>query len=68
MVRRMGELFSQLDPALASITGIGPVPGDVILREIRDIPCFASADKLAAYAGPDPKVKQSGNAAGEAVR
>ena len=65
--RRMGELFSQFDSTLTSITGIGPVLGAVILSEIRDISCFASADKLAAYAGLDPKVKQSGETKSTAV-
>ena len=59
--KRIAELFSQIDSTLTSITGIGPVLGTVILSEIRDIPCFASADKLAAYAGLNPKVKQSGS-------
>ena len=58
--RRMGELFSQFDSTLTSIPGVGPVLGAVILSEIRDVSCFASADKLAAYAGVDPRVKQSG--------
>lgn len=57
---RIGEIFSQFDSTLTTISGIGPVLGAVILSEIRDISCFASADKLAAYAGLNPKVKQSG--------
>lgn len=65
--RRMGELFSQFDSTLTSITGIGPVLGAVILSEIRDVSYFASADKLAAYAGLDPKVKQSGETKSSAV-
>ena len=59
--KRIAELFSQFDSTLTSITGVGPVLGAVILSEIRDISCFASADKLAAYAGLNPKVKQSGD-------
>ena len=58
--QRMGEIFSQFHSPLTSIAGIGPVLGAVILSEIRDISCFASANKLAAYAGVDPRVKQSG--------
>ena len=65
--RRIGEIFSQFDSTLTSITGIGPVLGAVILSEIRDISCFASADKLAAYAGLNPKVKQSGETKSSAV-
>lgn len=57
---RIGEIFSQFDSTLTTISGIGPVLGAVILSEIRDISCFTSADKLAAYAGLNPKVKQSG--------
>ena len=64
---KIGELFSQFDSALTSITGIGPVLAAVILSEIRDISCFASADKLAAYAGLNPKVKQSGETKSSAV-
>lgn len=65
--RRMEKLFSQFDSTLITITGIGPVLAAVILSEIRDISCFASADKLAAYAGLDPKVKQSGKTKSSAV-
>ena len=54
------ELFLQFNNKLTTISGIGPVLGAVILSEIRDISAFSSADKLAAYAGVDPRVKQSG--------
>ena len=64
---RISEIFSQFDSTLTSITGIGPVLGAVILSEIRDISCFSSADKLAAYAGLNPKVKQSGETKSSAV-
>lgn len=65
--KRIAELFSQFDSTLTSITGIGPVLGAVILSEVRDISCFASADKLAAYAGLNPKMKQSGDMKSSAV-
>lgn len=58
--QQIGEMFSLFDSTLISISGIGPVLGAVILGEIRDIACFSSADKLASYAGLNPKVKQSG--------
>ncbi|MDE7261276.1 MAG: IS110 family transposase [Oscillospiraceae bacterium] len=65
---RIGEILSQFYSTLTSITGIGPVLGAVILSEIRDISCFSSADKLAAaYAGLNPKVKQSGEKKSSAV-
>ena len=54
------ELFLQFPNQLTTISGIGPILGAVILSEIRDISLFSSADKLAAYAGVDPVVKQSG--------
>lgn len=65
--RRIAEIFSQFDSTLTSITGIGPVLGALILSEIRDISCFASADRLAAYAGLNPKAKQSGETKSSAV-
>ncbi len=58
--RQIEELFLPFNSTITSIPGIGPVLGAVILSEIKDISCFSSADKLAAYAGIDPTVKQSG--------
>lgn len=58
--KRIEALYSQFGSTLTTISGIGPVLGAVILSEIRDISSFSSADKLAAYAGIDPEVKQSG--------
>ena len=40
--------------------GVGTVLAATILSEIGDITRFSSADKLLAYAGLDPSVKQSG--------
>ena len=57
---RISELFSRSPSTITSIPGVGPVLGAVILSEIQDISCFSSADKLVAYAGVDPRVKQSG--------
>ena len=54
------EHFSRFQTTLTSIPGVGPVLGAAILSEIRDISVFSSSDKLAAYAGVDPRVKQSG--------
>lgn len=65
--KRIVARLSQFDSTLTSITGISPVLGAVILSEIRDISCFASADKLVAFAGLNPKVKQSGNKKSSAV-
>jgi len=61
--RRIEELFTQFNSTLTTISGRGAV----ILSEIRDISRFASADKLAAYAGLNPKVKQFGETKSSAV-
>lgn len=45
---------------LCSITGIGPTLAPMIIAEIGDIARFPSGKSLVAYAGLDPKVKQSG--------
>lgn len=45
---------------LCSITGIGPVLAATFINEIGDMACFSSQKALIAYAGLDPKVKQSG--------
>lgn len=58
--KKIEEILETLQSPITSITGIGPVLGAVILSEIGDISRFKSADKLAAYAGIDPTVKQSG--------
>jgi transposase len=57
---RIKDLMEQMDSPITSISGIGPILGAVILAEIGDISQFPSADKLAAFAGLDPSVKQSG--------
>ncbi len=55
------SLLEKINPVITSIPGIGPVLGAVILSEIGDISRFKSADKLAAFAGIDPTVNQSGS-------
>lgn len=61
---KIAALATQFDTCITSIPGIGPVLGEVILAEIVDISRFKSADKLAAFAGIDPTVKQSGDFVG----
>jgi transposase len=58
--KQIATLFTEFDSQLASIPGIGTILGATILSEIGDISRFSSADKLLAYAGLDPSVKQSG--------
>lgn len=45
---------------LCSITGIGSTLAPMIITEIGDIKKFPSGKSLVAYAGLDPRVKQSG--------
>lgn len=45
---------------LISIPGIGPTIANTLITEIGDINRFSSGKSLVAYAGLDPKVKQSG--------
>lgn len=45
---------------LISIPGIGPTIANTLIAEIGDIHRFSSGKSLVAYAGLDPKVKQSG--------
>ncbi len=45
---------------LCSIPGIGLITAVTILAEIGDFPAFSKPDKLVAYFGIDPSVKQSG--------
>lgn len=57
------EIASRLesfDTPIQTITGIGSTLGAVIISEIGDISRFETPDKLAAFAGIDPTVKQSG--------
>lgn len=49
-----------LQSLLCSITGIGPVLAATFINEIGDIARFPHQKLLIAYAGLDPKVKQSG--------
>ena len=57
----ISERLAEFNSPITSITGIGDVLGASILSEIGDISRFESADKLAAFAGIDPTVSQSGN-------
>ena len=61
---KVQAILDTLDSPITSISGIGPILGATILSEIGDISRFSSADKLAAFAGIDPTVKQSGDFVG----
>lgn len=57
---KISELYSHFKTQLTTIPGIGVILGATILSEIGDITRFSSSSKLAAFAGIDPTVKQSG--------
>lgn len=61
--KQISSFFTTIDDNefITSIPGIGPVLGAVILSEIGDISRFSTVEKLVAFAGLDPTVKQSGN-------
>lgn len=61
---KIAVLMEDFQTQITSICGIGPILAAVILSEIGDISRFKSADKLAAFAGIDPTVKQSGDFVG----
>ena len=59
------EKAMKSDPVLEnhlimSIPGIGPITGSVILGKICDINRFENAEKLVAFVGFDPVIKESG--------
>lgn len=60
MDRKIADIMDSLHSPLMTITGVGPTLGAYILSEIGDIGRFPSAAKLAAYAGIDPTMRQSG--------
>ena len=58
--KQIASLLKEFESQLMSIPGVGTVLAATILSEIDDISRFSSADKLLAYVGLDPSVKQSG--------
>jgi len=51
---------STLGKLLTSIPGVGPTIADILIAEIGSIDRFHSGKSLVAFAGIDPRVKQSG--------
>lgn len=54
-------VLHKIDSPITTVPGIGDINGAVILGEIGDISRFSNASKLAAYAGIDASVSQSGD-------
>jgi len=66
---RISSLYASLHTVIDSILGIGPNTGRTILAELGDIHRFAksnTANKMLAYAGADPRVRESGSWKGTA--
>jgi transposase len=53
---------SELSLRLQSIPGIGPYHAACIIGEIQDMSRFRTSKQLIAFAGLDPRIKQSGHA------
>jgi len=60
----ISHLYDSFDCTLHTIPGIGKVLAAVILSEIGDIHRFAAPEKLVAFTGMDPSLKQSGEFTG----
>lgn len=54
-------ILDKINSPITTIPGIGDINAAVILGEIGDISKFSNASKLAAYAGIDASVSQSGD-------
>jgi len=63
--KRITDIVDELNSPLFTIPGIGKMTGSTILAEIGDISKFGSAIKLIAFAGLDPKLKESGSYQGK---
>jgi len=64
----IAQTLKSIPQTLTTIPGIGPAIAATLVAEIGDINRFESPDKLAAFAGIDPTVKQSGQFVGDKVR
>lgn len=62
---KIAEIVEEFNSPLFTIPGIGKTTGAAILSEIGDIQNFSSAIKLIAFAGLDPKLKESGKYQGK---
>jgi transposase len=51
----------ELSKRLQTIPGVGPIVAASVIGEIQDMKRFRSSKQLIAYAGLDPKIKQSGH-------
>lgn len=64
----IAEILPKFDTSLTTINGVGSTLAAVFVAEIGDINRFDSPEKLAAFAGIDPTVNQSGEFSGTKAR
>lgn len=58
---KISDIVSSLDSPIMTIPGMGIIQAAMILSSIKNINLFSSPSKVLAYAGLDPRVRQSGN-------
>ena len=63
--QKIDEIVKTIDTPIFEIPGIGKTTGATILSEIGNIQNFSAAIKLIAFAGLDPKSKESGTYQGK---
>ena len=59
-MRKLRKTDCTLQKLLTSIPGVGPTIADILIAEIGKIDRFHSGKSIVAFAGIDPRVKQSG--------
>jgi transposase len=62
---KISEMADTFDSQIFTIPGIGKMTGATIIAEIGNISNFNSSEKLIAFAGLDPKLKESGKYQGK---
>lgn len=61
MESKIADIIHKLDSKLLSVPGISLIACAIILGETNNIDNFSTSKKLLAFAGLDPKIRQSGN-------
>ena len=61
IVTKISDTVDKMDTKLLSVPGINIIACAIILGETNNFENFSSAKKLLAFAGLDPKIRQSGN-------
>lgn len=61
MESKIADIIHKLDSKLLSVPGISLIACAIILGETNTIDNFSTSKKLLAFAGLDPKIRQSGN-------